>query len=307
MRQGEEATSRTSGSRQKPKSGRHTSQSQESPPWPEGQVMRRFLTATAVSIAPLAFALAPALARAEGAPQWTVTSVSRPTNFRPGDHSGEDSYRVTVTNTGGAPATASRSTSPTNCRRGLTPRSRRCLGRKLPRRISKAPLCGPVSAASCCTCTYTGVGRPRPDPRFHVPRRCGGEPAAILRSGAGRGGRLRHQRRPRLRRWRARRLDVHPDRDLRRPQPASASPRAAGPRPSPATQAGRSPRPDDLDRVQHRRFNTGRSPALRKDTVDDLPPGFAGDLRRHPGLPDRQARRARMPGPTQVGSRHSGS
>ena len=35
-------------------------------------------------------------------PQWTVTSVSAPTNFAPGDESGEDVYRVVVTNTGGA-------------------------------------------------------------------------------------------------------------------------------------------------------------------------------------------------------------
>jgi uncharacterized repeat protein (TIGR01451 family) len=40
---------------------------------------------------------------ADGGPQWTVTSVSRPTNFRLGDESGETSYVVTVTNTGSAP------------------------------------------------------------------------------------------------------------------------------------------------------------------------------------------------------------
>jgi uncharacterized repeat protein (TIGR01451 family) len=44
---------------------------------------------------------AAAHAEANG-PQWTVTSVSQPTNFTPGDQSGEDSFRVTVTNTGGA-------------------------------------------------------------------------------------------------------------------------------------------------------------------------------------------------------------
>lgn len=44
---------------------------------------------------------APAWAETTG-PQWTVTSVSRPTNFKPGDETGDDSYRVTLTNTGGA-------------------------------------------------------------------------------------------------------------------------------------------------------------------------------------------------------------
>ena len=37
-----------------------------------------------------------------GGPQWTVTAVSGPTNFAPGDESGDDIYRVTVKNTGGA-------------------------------------------------------------------------------------------------------------------------------------------------------------------------------------------------------------
>ena len=35
-------------------------------------------------------------------PQWTVTSVSAPTNFAPGDESGQDVYKIVVTNTGGA-------------------------------------------------------------------------------------------------------------------------------------------------------------------------------------------------------------
>jgi hypothetical protein len=41
-------------------------------------------------------------AAAGGAPQWTVTAVSRPTNFRPELQPGVDAYVVTVTNTGGA-------------------------------------------------------------------------------------------------------------------------------------------------------------------------------------------------------------
>ena len=45
---------------------------------------------------------ADALAEIPQSPQWTVTSVSAPTNFAPGDQSGEDLYRVSVMNTGGA-------------------------------------------------------------------------------------------------------------------------------------------------------------------------------------------------------------
>jgi uncharacterized repeat protein (TIGR01451 family) len=37
-----------------------------------------------------------------GAPQWTVTAVSAPTNFVPGDEAGDDVYKVIVENTGSA-------------------------------------------------------------------------------------------------------------------------------------------------------------------------------------------------------------
>ena len=44
-------------------------------------------------------------ARAEtSAPQWTVSSVSRPTNFAPAGNAGGDEYVVVVTNTGGGVA-----------------------------------------------------------------------------------------------------------------------------------------------------------------------------------------------------------
>jgi uncharacterized repeat protein (TIGR01451 family) len=52
--------------------------------------------------------LAPALASAESpAPQWTISSVSVPTNFNPAAKPGEDRYRVLVTNSGGASSTGS--------------------------------------------------------------------------------------------------------------------------------------------------------------------------------------------------------
>ncbi len=36
-------------------------------------------------------------------PAWTITIMSGPTNFAPGDHTGRDTYLVTATNSGGAP------------------------------------------------------------------------------------------------------------------------------------------------------------------------------------------------------------
>jgi uncharacterized repeat protein (TIGR01451 family) len=53
-------------------------------------------------------ALAPASASAFATnPAWTVSAVATPTNFAPGDEEGEDSFTVTVTNTGDAPTNGS--------------------------------------------------------------------------------------------------------------------------------------------------------------------------------------------------------
>jgi hypothetical protein len=50
----------------------------------------------------LAFSASPAFAETL-TPQWTISAVSVPTNLPPEDHSGKNFYRVVVTNTGGAP------------------------------------------------------------------------------------------------------------------------------------------------------------------------------------------------------------
>lgn len=44
-------------------------------------------------------------AEGEGAARWTVTAVSAPTNFRAGDESGDDAYKVIVENTGSVAST----------------------------------------------------------------------------------------------------------------------------------------------------------------------------------------------------------
>jgi len=67
--------------------------------------MRRLTVAVATMATALAAlgASAGSVAALEARPQWTVTSVSEPTNFNPGDPSGEQYfYRVTVANTGTA-------------------------------------------------------------------------------------------------------------------------------------------------------------------------------------------------------------
>lgn len=50
----------------------------------------------------VAAVLSPVAFAATGTPQWSVSSVSRPTNFAPGGDAGGDSYFVMVTNSGGA-------------------------------------------------------------------------------------------------------------------------------------------------------------------------------------------------------------
>ena len=52
----------------------------------------------------MALAAAPSAQAETAKPQWTLTAVSRPTNFKPGDQTGQDSYLLTLTNTGGSPA-----------------------------------------------------------------------------------------------------------------------------------------------------------------------------------------------------------
>ncbi len=52
--------------------------------------------------------IGPGAGRADArGPIWTVTSVSRPTNLRPGDTSGDAAYVVSITNTGDAPSDGS--------------------------------------------------------------------------------------------------------------------------------------------------------------------------------------------------------
>ncbi len=67
----------------------------------------------------LAFVAAPALA-VEGGPQWTLSSVARPTNIAPGAKPGEDYYQVLLTNSGGAASNGSSVTITDELPRGLT-------------------------------------------------------------------------------------------------------------------------------------------------------------------------------------------
>jgi hypothetical protein len=102
----------------------------------------------------LAFAAVPALAMT-GSPQWTVSSVSRPTNFVPGDKSGEDAYVVTVTNTGGASSDGSPIAITDELPDGLSLAPAGASGEDLLLGGRKAP--GADLSCVLRSCTYSGV------------------------------------------------------------------------------------------------------------------------------------------------------
>jgi uncharacterized repeat protein (TIGR01451 family) len=95
-------------------------------------------------------ALAPARASAlADNPAWTVSAISTPTNFAPGDHSGKDYYEVVVTNTGDGPTNGEPVTIVDTLPAGLALAEAGVSGRET---LSQEPL-------SCAglTCTYSGV------------------------------------------------------------------------------------------------------------------------------------------------------
>ncbi len=63
-------------------------------------VMSRLIVTVGVVVAALAFASS-AFAETTG-PEWKVLSVANPTNFKPGDQTGDDAIVVTAVNVGGA-------------------------------------------------------------------------------------------------------------------------------------------------------------------------------------------------------------
>jgi uncharacterized repeat protein (TIGR01451 family) len=103
----------------------------------------------------LTFATSPALA-VESVPQWTVTAVSAPTNFKPGSV-GEDLYRVTIQNTGGANSNGEPVTITDELPDGLTLASSGVSARDV---LAQYKGEGEGSSKFKCqflTCTYTGT------------------------------------------------------------------------------------------------------------------------------------------------------
>jgi hypothetical protein len=238
--------------------------------------LRRILPAMAVLAGGvaglLAFAAVPALAIAPG-PQWTVSSVSRPTNFAPGDKSGEDSYEVTLTNTGGSPTDGSPITITDELPEGISLGPAGAFGED----ELAAKQGGKGAKLSCLfgTCTYTGVVVPDDTLIVTVPVDVSASPLhscevpatatscvtnVVRVSGGG-----------------------APDAAMETPTTISSTPASFGVSSGGATaafsstQAGAHP-----DFTASIAFNTvNREGSLAgdpKEITNDLPPGFAGDL-----------------------------
>lgn len=232
------------------------------------------------------FAAAPALAITQS-PQWTVTSVSRPTNFRPGDQSGDDSYRVTVTNTGGVSSDGSAITITDELPEGLKLDHVGASGENV---LAGEQGLSRHAGFSCVstTCTYSGVVVPDETLDLTFPVDVSAEaPSQVTNmvhvSG---GGAL--------------------DASMSTPTDISPGEASFGVSPGGATtalsttQAGAHP-----DLTTSIAFNTvderGALAAAPKDTTDYLPAGFAGDLVDTPSCPVAEFSVRRCPVDTQIG------
>jgi uncharacterized repeat protein (TIGR01451 family) len=228
--------------------------------------------------------LATPAAALTGSPQWTVTSVSAPTNFKAGDSSGEDHYTVLLTNTGGAPSDGS----PVK------------LTDELPAGLSLDPagasgedqLSGKSASFTCVnrTCTYAGAVVVDQTLLFTIPVDVspGAEalsPLANVVRVSGGGA---------------------PAASISTPTVISPEPAEFGVSGGSATstlsttQAGAHP-----DLTTSIAFNTtdaeGSLAADPKDVSFDLPPGFAGDLVDTPACSNAKFALQECPVPTQIG------
>jgi hypothetical protein len=239
-----------------------------------------------VALAAVALASVPTALAFSSGPQWTVTSVSRPTNFVPGDESGENAYVVIVTNTGGASSYGSPITITDELPEGLSPDPAGAFGEDRLAATHKVP--GAKLKCVLLTCTYMGTVIPGDTLvlAFPVDVSAGAPPSVTNVVRVAGGGAL--------------------DAAMTTPTTISSTVASFGISPGGATtalsttQAGAHP-----DITTSIAFNTvNRKGALAgdpKDTIDDLPPGFAGDLIDTPSCSAARFSLQECPIDTQVG------
>jgi uncharacterized repeat protein (TIGR01451 family) len=247
--------------------------------------------AAATLVAMLALALAPALARAAG-PQWSISSVSAPTNFKPMGDSGGDTYEVLATNAGSAPSSG-KVTITDELPEGLLPAAGTHAEDELLTKEGSpgadfSSTCEPDGEAGKVSCSYEGVVQPgdtlaltfpvdvvasMPTTVTNIVRVSGGgAPSATAQTPT----------------------EISP-----RPAEFGVSPGGAGSVLSSA-QAGA-----HADLTVSTAFNTetpdGATAGNLKNTTFDLPPGFAGDLIDTATCSSADLLRERCPVAAQVG------
>lgn len=229
----------------------------------------------------LALALLAGVARA-AAPQLTVTAVSSPTNLAPGEETGGQSYQVTVENTGDAPTDGSPITITDEAPAGLALDPQGASGEN---ELTKS-----FAGFSCglAACTYSGVLVPDETiaVKFPLDVPADAPPAVTNVVRVAGGGAL--------------------DAAVSTPTEISATPAEFGISPGGAstvlssTQAGA--HPDLTTSIAFNTVNTvGALAGAPKDTTDDLPPGFAGDLVDTPTCSAGRFRVGTCPVGSQVG------
>jgi hypothetical protein len=249
---------------------------------------RRLLVPVVVTFAAL-LVLAPS-ALAEGGPQWSISSVSRPTNFRPGDDAHGDEFVVLVTNTGAA-ASSGAVTITDQMPLGLEPAAGASgedllIGSNPGGRFSSS--CGPAGEEREVSCTYTGVVPPDDTLMLSFPVKVtASEPTSLNNVVSVSGGGA-------------------PSAAMPTPTAISAEPAGFGVSVGGASstlssvQAGA-----HADLTVSTAFNTedhdGATVGNLKDTTFELPPGFAGDLVDTPQCAGADFLREQCPVATQVG------
>ena len=240
----------------------------------------------------LGIGAAPALA-SEGGPQWTVTAVSTPTNFALGDESGDDAYRVTVTNTGGSSSDGTPVTIADTVPEGLTLDRQGATGFELKggAGVGGVPGYGEEGTHLSCeglTCTFSGVVIPQETLFVTIPVDIAvGEAQTVTNVVRVSGGGA-------------------PEASVSTPTTISSTEAGFGIAPGStasavsSTQAGAYA---DLTTIIgfDTRNRAGAVAGQVKETVVDLPPGFAGDLVDTPTCPVNVFQAQACPIGTQVG------
>ena len=223
---------------------------------------------------------------AVGGPEWTVTAVSAPTNFRAGDESGDDAYKVTVKNTGGA-SSSGRVTVTDVLPEGLTLDRAGIEGFVLAGRLRRQEFTRPLSCEEF-TCVYEGAVVPDETLVVIVPVDVELMAAPLVDnvvrvSGGG-----------------------APDASMVTPTAIGTEKAGFGIAPGSVTTALSSTQAGaHADVTTSIAFNTidddGTLAGAPKETVVDLPPGFAGDLVDTPTCTAALFLREECPIGTQVG------